>query len=128
MRLGTPENPEIIEPGQSPTSAQTHSFAMRVRMAVNLIMWMLMLSLPALFMDGVCYWLFQLIREGSLFAWILMALAIPPALALSLFAVVAVVILFFLLLATVCGAPVTTIQQTRVGRFVGSNLDRFPGR
>lgn len=74
-KLGTPENPEIIEPGQiyrRPGQSTTKWQAPRLFMT---------LILPAIFLDWICIGLIDMgMNSGSVVAWLLLLILAPPAL------------------------------------------------
>jgi hypothetical protein len=124
MKIGTPENPEIIEPGQSPRAprAAGDGFGDRVGRALRILMMMIKFSVPAFFLDSVCIWLFDMGRtDGSVFAWLLLLLLIFPALILTGLAVVVDLFLTFAFLATLSGRAVNVVQAP-FAKFV-----RYPG-
>jgi hypothetical protein len=99
-KIGTPENPEIIDPSQPPR--QSGRFAAIMQM----LSWMVGISVPALIFDWVCLWLVETGRQpGGWPAYGLLILFLPPAVLLSLAAVMTNSILIFAILLTLLGRP-----------------------
>lgn len=135
MKIGTPENPEIIEPGQGPRpnyqgprpqyqaqGAQSPfgsaSPSGRFRRAFQLLSLMVKLSLPALFIDSACFWLMEMGRtEGGFFAWALLLMLALPAFFLTLIAVLSNLLLGVLFIATLLGKNIA-VNQMPMMRFV----------
>ena len=102
-KLGTPENPEILEPGEIPRERRPN----RWTMMVSLLRWAVFLSLPAVLADYACYGLLQMGKEpGGLLAWVLLALLTIPAMVLTLISAISLLILFLTLVLTLVGRPI----------------------
>ena len=101
-KLGTPENPEIIQPGERPRSHLS-----RLPIIFGLLRWAILISLPAVMADSVCLWLLNLGKTpGGELAWIFLALFALPAILLTLIAGAIVFFLLFTVLLTLLGKPV----------------------
>jgi hypothetical protein len=92
--VGTPENPEIIEPGQNrpfntPPSPRPPYFL--------IFRWLLSALLPAILLDAVCLWLIEAAGAGNPLAWMLLIFLGIPAFFANL-AVLAVLFFSFLFL------------------------------
>lgn len=96
--IGTPENPEILDPGQPAQPARMKSPFARVRLFFTLLSAMAVVSAPAVFTIWACAWLIDMgtNTEGAAFAWLLLILFAPMTL---VFTAAAIVIDLFLLLA-----------------------------
>lgn len=122
--LGTPENPEILEPGETrarPVSEEAPLGALRVKAArvFRMLMWMLSVTAPALFLDSLLFWLYDTASNGGgFFAWVLLILFTPPALFLTLVAMVVNSFLAFALFAGLLGRPVQTHHPAGFVRFI----------
>lgn len=123
--IGTPENPEIIEPGGTYTnerdvsgshdrssrfgnSSTRKNSGGRIRRAFNILMWMVYISAPAVLFDSIWFWLYDMGNSnGGFFAWFLLILISPPAFLLTVVAMIANSFLFLIFLANLLGRPVT---------------------
>lgn len=119
-KIGTAQNPEIIDP-RLPQPRPG-----RLRFIMQIFMWMVSVSIPAVFFDMIWLWLFDLgSKQGDFFAWILLILCSPPALLFSLIAFVANLFLLFLLSLAILGKPLAgtppfirrTSQRFKMSRF-----------
>lgn len=82
--LGSPENPEIIEPGQIYRRPMPRNplFLQAPRL-------FMMLILPAIVLDWLCYNLVELgMQSGGVVAWLLLLIIAPPALMATFVAVI----------------------------------------
>jgi hypothetical protein len=103
MRIGTPENPEIIEPG-GPRRMHTPS---RWRIILQMLGWMISLCLPAIFFDYICFWLIEIGRGPNGFlAWVLLILFAPPAVLFTLIAVFGNLFLSLAIVLTLFGRAI----------------------
>lgn len=122
MKVGTPENPEIIEPDGRPLRRHPPG---RFRRAFRLLVTMVRLSIPAFALDSVCFWLVEWARgDGGGFAVFLLFLLALPALILTIFAIFVNLVLGLMMIATVFGQKVTVVNAGRFSRFVPP--DDFP--
>lgn len=103
--LGTPENPEIIEPGQTEPLRRASAPSRFARVAQTL-WWMVSISIPAAFALSVCYWVFDAAINGSAISWLLLIFIGPPTLLLFAFALLADLALTVLLVLHVLGKPI----------------------
>jgi hypothetical protein len=108
-KLGTPENPEILMPGERPRVQ--HS---RLPVILGLVRWAVVILTPVILADTLCYWLLELGRQpdGSL-AWLFLALFALPALILNFIAGAVLLVLFFSLLMLVMGRSVSVMRFDR---------------
>ncbi|MBX3022903.1 MAG: hypothetical protein KF799_14610 [Bdellovibrionales bacterium] len=131
--LGSPQNPEIIEPGGFQPRNEREAFEPgarpqgprapgRVRRSLQILMWMLYVSAPAFFIDSIWFWLFDMgTGDGGIFAWILLFLVTLPALLLTLFAMVANSFLLLVFFASLLGKPISEhpmgfVRFIKIGR------------
>lgn len=124
--LGTPENPEIIdprEPRRPQAEPQGPASIGRFTVLLQLVATMLRLAIPALALDVICYWLFQSAMAGSGLAWLPLFFLAPVA---GLLTLISILINGFLLMAVIFTLRGRTISMPQGGgpifRFV-----RFPG-
>ena len=113
MKTGTPQNPEIIEPGQTTTAVASGG---RIRRALGIILMMIKFTAPAFLIDSVCIWLIDL-GHSSVLAWLALLVLFLPALILSGLALLVNLFLFFALVATLSGRTVSAVQAP-FARFV----------
>ena len=107
-KVGTPENPEIIEPGQTHRPPQRS----RVRTVFQILSWMIAISAPAALLLMSCTWLIDVgLKPGGIFAWVLLFFFAPPTVVLSLVAVVADLVLSLFLVMTISGKTVVLSDQ-----------------
>ncbi len=107
-KVGTPENPEIIEPGQSHRLPQRS----RVRTVFQILSWMIAISAPAALLLMTCTWLIDVgLKPGGIFAWVLLFFFAPPTVVLSLVAVLADLVLSLFLVMTIFGRTVVLSDQ-----------------
>ncbi len=124
--LGTPENPEIIDPreprGPRPEAKGPRNPG-RFGVLSQLVMTMLKLALPALVLDVACYALFKSAFGGNALAWIPLIFMVPVAGLLTLISILINAFLLVALLFVLAGKPVSMPQGgAPFFRFV-----RFPG-
>lgn len=108
-KLGTPENPEIIVPGEirRPTPKSGRFLG-----ALQILSWMLAAAAPAFVFDSIFLWLFELSRQdGNPVTWLLLLLVSPLALVASLVAAILVSLLILAFIANLFGR--TTIRLAR---------------
>ena len=111
-KVGTPENPEIIEPGQSrPMNSQSHR-GHRLARSLQILTWMIAAALPAATLDSSCLWLWEIAnQQHSVMAWMLLILLSPVAVLATLIGGIIVCALGLLFLANLFGR--TTIRLAR---------------
>jgi hypothetical protein len=104
--IGTPENPEILDPGQTAHAARLkrRPFA-RLRLFFTLLSAMVVVSAPAVFTVWACAWLIDMgtNAEGAAFAWLLLILFAPMTLVFTAAAIVIDLFLLFAMFATLSG-------------------------
>ncbi len=103
--IGTPENPEILDPGQPMQSARLKRPFARIRLFITLLFAMIVVSAPAVFTIWACAWLIDMgtNTEGAAFAWLLLILFAPMTLAFTAGAVVIDLFLLMAMVATLAG-------------------------
>lgn len=117
--LGSPENPEIIEPGETPRAAQAAPAVSRWALAAQVCMWIFSVSLPAAGLDLLVLWLMRLgWQSGSVLPLFMLCFIALPALLMTLTALVANVVLvpalFFILFGKQRQLP---LNDPRFARF-----------
>lgn len=120
--IGTPENPEIIEPGQPipPRREKAAPAAGRFARALKIVSYMISATAPALLVDSICFWLFDAARNGGgVLTWLFFFFSLPPAMLLTLVATVANVILLFAFFAALSGRPPVGMPRAFSVRFKG---------
>ena len=109
-RLGTPENPEIIEPGQNPRRRPVGGG--RWHQALQILTWGILVAAPAFFFDSVFVWLIELARQDeNPLVWLLTVLVAPLALVATLVALLALSVLTLFFIANLFGR--STIKLAR---------------
>jgi hypothetical protein len=110
--LGTPENPEILEPGERPPKARQGG---RLRLLFTLISALVMISAPAAFMIWACLWLIDMgtTYDGAAFAWLLLVLFAPITLALAAGTFVIDAFLLLAIVATLSGRRAVVMNFAR---------------
>lgn len=89
--LGTPENPEIIDPSLPP---EPPPLAARWILARQILRWLLSICMPAVFLDMVAaYALYTGYYYGGLLPWLLLFMVAVPAMICTMIAVVALILL-----------------------------------
>lgn len=105
--LGTPENPEIIEPGDRPRGEARTAIPGRWWTLLRLLRWMISVTLPAVLLDSICFWLFDAAHAGAgPFAWLLLAVFALPAALATLAAAAANIVLLVLFAGVLLGRDV----------------------
>lgn len=108
-KLGTAENPEILEPGEQIKDKVQIS---RFRVAWQILKLMFWLALPALFFDWLCAGLIEMgSQPNGWFAWILLFFLVPPAAVMTLVAIIAEVFLIAVLGFIVSGRKIAIFQN-----------------
>jgi hypothetical protein len=102
-RLGTPENPEILEPFDPHSAPPRPS---RLPIILSLVRTMLTLSVPAGLFLWMSIWLFHAGSSGNPLAWLLLILTAPVTLVATLLAAAVDFMLLLVLIATLLGRPV----------------------
>lgn len=125
--IGTPENPEIIDPSIPPHQAVTPS---RWCMARQIVVWLVGLLLPAVVFDLLCLSFFRMATTyGGILPWMGLVILMLPALLFSLVAFIGSVILIPLLVLTLMGRArgisMVAMSDPRMQRFMRGN---FSGR
>lgn len=126
-KLGTPENPEILDPvgdgerfnAQPRPEAPRPTIGWRARLKLSrqLLFALLSATLPALFMDLILISLAQAAWAGSVLAGVGSILLFVPALIFSLIALAAILFLVPVICMTLFGKRLTTINQFGGGTF-----------
>jgi len=115
--LGTPENPEIIDPSLPPPRPSLNA---RWRVARQILLWLASISLPALTLDLICLWLiYTAMTYGGFMPWLALIVLALPALIFTLIAMVANIVLLPAFVYTLLGR-MNQIQMNdpRLARFV----------
>ena len=104
-KIGTPENPEILEPGweSRPRASVAPS---RVRTAGSLLRLMLLIALPATVLDWLCVGLFKMTLTSGADAalgWLLLIFFAPAAFLATCVALLLLLVLTFMVLFTISG-------------------------
>lgn len=109
--LGTPENPEIIEPGQTRAQVQPTG---RLRMILQILWWMVSAAFPAWIFDSICLWLFdQAVNHGAVLAWVPLILLAPVSALLTILAVFLCGFFAIMLVAALFGKTVSNRTWVR---------------
>lgn len=124
--VGTPENPEIIEPGEAPKSARPQPTLSRWPIARQILRILLAVSLPAIGLDLICAWLFHTaVNYGGALPVIGLVILVFPALIFTLIAVAANLILWPALVLILSGkATQNPLNDSRFARFRVINVRR----
>lgn len=114
--LGTPGNPEILEPGEAPASKRLKPRG-RLRLLFTLLTAMLVVSAPAIFTIWSCLWLIEIgaSHEGAAFAWLLLILFAPLTLVFTAGALVIDLFLLLAILATLSGRGAIVMNFRNMG-------------
>lgn len=114
--LGTPGNPEILEPGETPASPRLKQRG-RLRLIFSLLTAMLVVSAPAIFTIWSCLWLIDMgtSQEGAAFAWLLLILFAPLTLVFTAGAFVIDSFLLLAILATLSGRTAVVMNFRNMG-------------
>lgn len=118
--IGTPENPEIIEPGQRPSSAQARpTLPSRWAIASQILRILFAITLPAVGVDMVFAWAFNMaLNQGGVVPLLLIMLFIFPALILTFVALVANAALWPALILVLLGKTTANpLSDQRFARF-----------
>lgn len=108
-KLGTAENPEILEPGEVSKEKVKIS---RFTISVQILKFMFWLALPALLFDWLCVGLIEMgSQPNGWFAWILLLFLAPPAALITLVAVVAELFLAVVLGFILSGKKIAILQN-----------------
>ena len=117
-KLGTPENPEVIEPGQRPRPSRP-ALPGRWAATFKILKTLVVLTAPALLLD---YAFFSLIlqgwREQNALSFLLGLVLVPMAFTASVLALFAGPLLLASLVMLVMGRAVT-VNPRPLGRFSG---------
>ena len=125
-KLGTPENPEIIDPrmGSGPSSQQTsHPTYSRWKLARQIVSGLFSVTLPAVILGVLCSMLLESgLEGGGPLPWLALVLLILPAGLFALLAFFANLILLPVLILVLMGklknVSVTSVMQDpRMQRF-----------
>lgn len=101
--LGTPENPEIILPGERP-AAKAQNVGPRWQLAFSLVRVIFSVTLPAVGLDLLFAWIFQIaVNNGGALPWLGLMLLGLPVLILTLIAIAANLILWPALILILSG-------------------------
>ena len=114
--LGTPGNPEILEPGEASIPRQV-KLPGRLRLIFTLLIAMVVVSAPAIFSVWTCLWLIGLGtgQEGAAFAWLLLILFAPITLVFTATALVIDAFLSIAILATLSGRRAVVMNFRNFG-------------
>lgn len=117
--IGTPENPEIIEPGQAPRQASSRPAPGRWTLFAQLLRVLVAVSLPAIAIDLIFGWMFHTaVNFGGVLPWLGLVVMAPPALILTLVALAANLILWPVLILILSGRAVANpLNDARFDRF-----------
>lgn len=99
-KIGTPENPEIIEPSAQQEAVRVFS---RWSVARQIVKFLFFVSLPALAVDSLFAYAALEANQESFLPWLVMAILILPAFFLSILAVFANLILWPVLILVLTG-------------------------
>ena len=123
-RLGTPENPEVIEPGANPRSRSssarpvTASALLRLRTALRLTKTLIVVCAPAVLFDyALASLLHRAFHEQSALSLLLAVVLSPPALIATGLAVLAGPLLIGSLIFLTLGRPVSYDATSAFSRF-----------
>jgi hypothetical protein len=124
--IGTPENPEIIEPGGGQKSSRPQAALSRWPIARQIFRILVAVSLPAIGLDMICAWLFHTaVNYGGALPVIGLVVLTIPALIFTLIAVAANLILWPALILILSGkATQNPLNDPRFARFRVINVRR----
>lgn len=109
--LGSPENPEILDPGAPPRPKVSRGPLARVKLLLSLIASMITVAVPAAVTLWISASLFETgTSEGGLWAWIPLVILAPITLSLTLLAVVMEFILILAFIGALFGRTVVRMQ------------------
>ncbi len=116
--IGTPENPEIIEPGQAPRPS-AKATVKRWPIVLQLLRVLIGVSIPAVAFALVFSWMFHTaVNFGGVLPWLGLVLLAPPALLLTIIAVAANLILWPVMILILSGKNVANpLNDQRFARF-----------
>lgn len=118
--LGTPGNPEILEPGEASNPRQV-KLPGRLRLIFTLLIAMVVVSAPAIFSLWTSLWLIGVgtSQEGAAFAWLLLILFAPITLVFTATAFVIDAFLALAILATLSGRRAVVMNFNSFARSGG---------
>lgn len=119
--IGTPENPEIIEPGDHPRSQtmQEPSGFSRWRLALQVLRVLVSVTLPGLGFAMIFAWIFHTaVNYGGVLPWLALIVISLPTLLLTLVAIIANLILWPAMILILSGRATQNPLQNMRFRFV----------